>query len=357
MNKKYDLLITVRICLTLFVICGILGLICYFTDYHSAGVFFIIIAIIFFFAYGVKKASLSEMELEEQKQEEQEEIQRKVKEQEEIEKIQSKIEEQKQKKKQQEEREQNKWEKARKAREERINKIKDEFNNQLAEIPKAEIKLSSDKINNNLVMDMPEIRFTKPRKNNSLYNFADFVVIDIETTGLRIQNEIVEVSAIRYVDFEPTEAFTTLIKPKKEIPANVSEINHITNEMVEDKPTIKQIIPALSEFIGKSTLLGHNLMFDLRFLYKYGYDFTSQKRKYIDTLDIAKSKLKKYDEYKEERAEENNRDYDWDVDDYKLDTLCEYYNIYRNNAHRSLSDCYATAQLFIKLLDEYELGE
>lgn len=333
MNKKYDLLITVRICLTLFVICGILGLICYFTDHHSAGVFFTIIAIIFFFAYGIKKALLSEMEQEGEQQEQ----------------------EQKNKQRQEQERleEEKSLEEDIKKLEECIAQIKKEFDEKLSEIPLVNIELSDEKINNNLVMDMPEIRFTKPRKNNSLYNFADFVVIDIETTGLRIQNEIVEVSAIRYVDFEPEQAFTTLIKPNKNIPANVSEINHITNEMVEDKPTIKQIIPALSEFIGKSTLLGHNLMFDLRFLYKYGYDFTSQKRKYIDTLDIAKSKLKKYDEYKDEHYS----NYDWDVDDYKLDTLCEYYNIYRNNAHRSLSDCYATAQLFIKLLNEYELGE
>jgi DNA polymerase III epsilon subunit-like protein len=85
----------------------------------------------------------------------------------------------------------------------------------------------------------------------------------------------------------------------------------------------------------------------LRFLYKNGFDFQDQKRKYYDTLEIAKSKLKRY----------RDENHDYDVYDYKLETLCDFYGIKIKDAHRSLSDCYATAKLFINLLDEYELRE
>ncbi|MGN1133350.1 MAG: exonuclease domain-containing protein [Oscillospiraceae bacterium] len=243
-------------------------------------------------------------------------------------------------------------------RKENILKRIDEYNKELNSIPKTEIKLSDLKINNQAVSNMPEITFTKPRKNSSIFSFSEFVVIDTETSGLKLRDEILEVSAIKFCDFEPVEAFTTLIKPNKPITEEITSINGITNEMIKDAPKIKQVIPALDKFIGNSNILGHNLLFDLRFLYKYGYDVTAQKRKYFDTLSIAKSKLVKYDDDKFDRSLERDTVYDWDVDDYKLDTLCEHYGIVRNNAHRALSDCLATAKVFENLLRiEYELSE
>lgn len=115
------------------------------------------------------------------------------------------------------------------------------------------------------------------------------------------------------------------------IPQEATEINNITDDMVAGCPTIKEVLPSLEKFIGKSNLLGHNLKFDLRFLYKYGYDFSKEKRKYYDTLEIARTKLKKFNRYKYYNSDSY---YDWDVYDYKLDTLCEYYNISRNVSHR-----------------------
>ena len=47
--------------------------------------------------------------------------------------------------------------------------------------------------------------------------------------------------------------------------------------------------------------------------------------------------------------------HEYDVENYKLTTLCDYYYIYRNDAHRSLSDCYATFKLFMELLNEKDL--
>lgn len=237
-------------------------------------------------------------------------------------------------------------------REKYKNKLIDQFNEELESIIKSDIQLSEVKIKNNTISDMPDIKITKPRKGMSLYQFAEFVVIDIETTGLKLTNKIIEVSAIRYEDFEPVQAFTTLLNPNTPIPKEVSQINNITDEMVADSPNFKQIIPALADFIGDSNLLGQNILFDLRFLYKYGYDFTTVNRKYYDTLECAKSKLKRYDQ----RKDLNEDYYDFDVIDYKLDTLCEYYDILRNNSHRSLSDCLATAKVFKKILEnEYEL--
>lgn len=219
------------------------------------------------------------------------------------------------------------------------------FEAELSEIPMVDIELSDDYINNLLVYEMPDVTLSKPRNKTNLSSYGNFVVIDIETTGVKTSCEIIELSAIRFFEFEPVEAFSTLIKPSCTIPIEATEINGITNEMVSDSPSIKEVMPAFVKFVGKSNLLGHNLPFDLKFVYKYGFDFFAQKRKYYDTLEISKAKLKK----------DRNDGSDYDVTDYKLTTLCNYYDIFRNNAHRSLSDCYATALLFAKLLDLYDL--
>lgn len=221
------------------------------------------------------------------------------------------------------------------------------FENELDSIPKYDIKLSDAQLKKNNVTDMDEITISKPRNGMKLSSLGDFVVIDTETTGLKVTSEIIELSAIKYSNFKPVSAFTTLLRPKKEIPPAATAVNNITNEMVADAPTINQILPSFIEFVGKSNLLGQNLKFDLRFLYKNGFVFQSQKRKYYDTLEIAKSKLKRY----------RDENHDYDVYDYKLETLCDFYGIKIKDAHRSLSDCYATAKLFINLLDEYELRE
>ncbi len=235
--------------------------------------------------------------------------------------------------------------------EERKARERTELINLLNNIPKADIDISDNKIKNNAVKDMGEIKYSRPRNGQPLSKYSSFVVVDIETTGIKVTEKIVEISAIRYDGFKPISAFTTLLDPEKPIPPEASKINNITDDMVDGKPTFKSIIPSLERFIGNSNLVGQNLMFDLKFLYKYGYDFTCVDRKYYDTLDIAKSKLTKYDYRKD-----NDPDYYYDVDDYKLSTLCEYYNVHQINAHRALGDCLATAQVFERMLrQEYNL--
>jgi DNA polymerase III epsilon subunit family exonuclease len=210
------------------------------------------------------------------------------------------------------------------------------FDNELASIPLFDFELSSKFTKTNYVKEMEKVKFSRPRNNSKYSGYGNFVVIDTETTGVSVSNEIIELSAIKYENFRPVSAFTTLVKPKYSIPKEISEITHITNEMVSDSPSIFKVMPAFIDYVGDSDILGHNLEFDLEFVYKYGFKFQEQKRRYFDSLDISRSKLD-------------------GLKNYKLTTLCEYYGIARSNAHRSLSDCYATAKVFIRLLEEYTL--
>lgn len=78
-----------------------------------------------------------------------------------------------------------------------------------------------------------------------------------------------------------------------------------------------------------------------------------KKRKFYDTLKLARYTLVKYSQkvWNSEEGGYTESD-DWDVVDYKLITLCDYYGIRDNSsAHRASSDAYATGILFHMLVE------
>lgn len=201
---------------------------------------------------------------------------------------------------------------------------------------------------------MPEIKCTNITRSTNLEKLFPLVVVDTETTGVKPGgNDIIEISAIKFgPDFTPISCFTSLCKPRKPIPADATAINNITDEMVADAPPFALIASAFSEYIAGCNVVGHNLPFDLRFLYISGVELPP-KAKYYDTLDLAKKVLTKYGSKKyNHKTGEYEEVEEWDVYDYKLESLCDYYDIYRSDAHRSLSDTYATGLLFENLIDE-----
>lgn len=182
----------------------------------------------------------------------------------------------------------------------------------------------------------------------------EFVVIDTETTGLhKGKDKILELGAVRFVGGKPVEIFETLVNPGRPIPKEVTAINHITDDMVTGCPTIREVLPAFDRFVGASNVVGHNLDFDLGFILKAGSRMAHTKRRYYCTLEQSKKILKtpkrKWDS--DINAYVKDIDGDWDVEDCKLNTLCEYYGIVAPDAHRASADAYVTGQLLLCLAD------
>ncbi len=232
-----------------------------------------------------------------------------------------------------------------------------EFQRQINAIPSAEITVTDTKHNKQRVSELNDlIKFTNITPKTNFDRIGSFVVVDTETTGLSsTKDDIIEVAAIRFEDWTPVEKFQTLINPGKHIPNAASEVNSITDEMVANAPSFAQIIDCLDVFIGKSNIIGHNLLFDLKFLYRHGYNFTTKKRHYYDTCEIAQKTLKKPKMKWDKEFEEYviNDNYDYDVEDHKLTTLCDYYGIRDNTfAHRALSDALAAGILYKKLAQD-----
>lgn len=176
--------------------------------------------------------------------------------------------------------------------------------------------------------------------------YPEFVVFDTETTGLSgSRDRIVELSAIRFVDGVPTEIFETFINPEREISPEASAINHITNDMVADAPTISEVLPSFEAFVGKSPLVAHNLEFDIKFLFYSGSTITDTPRKYYDTLEQSKKILKKIKDY----------DSDWDVINYKLGTVAKYFDIVFPCQHRASGDAMVAGKVFLKLIEKKQI--
>ena len=162
----------------------------------------------------------------------------------------------------------------------------------------------------------------------------DFVIIDIETTGLSVENdEILEIGAIRIVNGKTVEEYERLIAVKTEIAQNISELTGITQEQVKEngKP-INEALPSFMDFVKGSEVAGYNVNFDHDFLLaecsRQGIDIT--KIKFTDVMTIVKSKLK-------------------GMRSYNLESVAKRLGITTKQQHRALSDCYLLYQVYCKL--------
>lgn len=155
-----------------------------------------------------------------------------------------------------------------------------------------------------------------------------FVVFDLETTGINYTNYIVEIGAVRVVNGEIVEEYSQLVKPGHPIPAEASAVNHITDDMVEGKPSIQEVLPSFLSFIGDDVLVAHNVRFDYSFLANACMlHFFKIPEVLFDTMTLAR--------------------YYPEAGSKKLTDLVKAAGIEMETAHRALSDARMTAKLVI----------
>ena len=160
----------------------------------------------------------------------------------------------------------------------------------------------------------------------------DIVVFDFETTGLNPDScELIEIGAVKLVKGVITETFSSLMKPSESIPKEVVEITSITDEMVKDAPSYELVLADFYKFTRGCVLSAYNIEFDAKFLSNYSKKILFKfDNKQIDTLELARKKIK-------------------GLTNYKLKTVVEALGVSLESAHRALDDAIATAKVFIKL--------
>jgi len=163
-----------------------------------------------------------------------------------------------------------------------------------------------------------------------------FVVVDLETTGGSPAGaRITEFGAVKIRGGEVIGEFQTLVNPVEPIPAFISVLTGITDQMVADSPRIESVFPAFLEFARQSVLVAHNAPFDISFLKAAatitGHSWPSFR--VVDTAHLARQVISK--------DEAPNR---------KLGTLAQLFGAATTPDHRALHDARATVDVLHGLL-------
>jgi len=168
----------------------------------------------------------------------------------------------------------------------------------------------------------------------------EFTVFDIETTGLsNINDEIIEIGAVKIKEGKIIDTFETFVNPKIPISSFITKLTGIDESMVKDAPSIEEILPKFLEFASNSVLVAHNANFDVSFIKSKAKKFNlNVNNAVLDTLELSRHLYK-------------------DLKNYKLDTLADHLQVKLEHHHRAVDDAMATAEIFIKTIDRLkELG-
>ena len=117
-------------------------------------------------------------------------------------------------------------------------------------------------------------------------------VIDLETTGIDLATDkIVEIAIVKLMPDGSTQKKRKIVNPQKPIPPASSNIHGITDEMVKDAPTFKQIANEIKQFLNNCALGGYNSnRFDIPMLVEefffFFFEFSMEGRKLIDVQKI-----------------------------------------------------------------------
>lgn len=117
-------------------------------------------------------------------------------------------------------------------------------------------------------------------------------IIDLETTGVDLANDkIVEIAIVKLLPDGTIQKKRKIVNPQKPIPASSSSVHGITDDMVKDAPTFKQIANEIKQFLFNCNLGGYNSnRFDIPMLVeeflRAGLEFSMEGRKMIDVQKI-----------------------------------------------------------------------
>ena len=138
------------------------------------------------------------------------------------------------------------------------------------------------------MIDEPLI-YTKNESDIELNN-ANFVVLDLETTGLSSRyDKIMEFGAVRVEKGIVVSHLDILINPEVAIPKKIQEITGLSNDMFVGQPTITEALPRILDYLKDAIIVTHNASFDYNFLREaclaHGYGDLSNP--VIDTLALS----------------------------------------------------------------------
>ncbi len=166
----------------------------------------------------------------------------------------------------------------------------------------------------------------------------DFVLIDLETTGLSPEyDQIIEICAIRVVDLAIKDSWTSLINPGFKLDDFITSLTGITDQMLEDAPPLEDVIDDFLQFVGSDIVMGHNVNFDVNFIYDNSMKLNAQPfaNDFVDTMRLSRRIFK-------------------NLPSHSLSFLMEHFFAHKQIAHRAKEDCLCVFDLYMLMLNHIE---
>ena len=168
-----------------------------------------------------------------------------------------------------------------------------------------------------------------------LLEHATYVVVDLETTGLRPgQSGICEIGAVRVRELELGETFQTLANPGIALGRAVASLTGLRDRELRRAPPAAEAVRRFLAFAGDAVLVAHNARFDLAFLDRETERLTGSRigSPVVDTVRLARRLLAGR------------------VAGFGLGQLAWFLGTSEQPCHRALPDARATAELLLALI-------
>ncbi len=163
---------------------------------------------------------------------------------------------------------------------------------------------------------------------------TDFVVVDVETTGMSpTEDRMTEIAMMKVRNGALVEEYSTLINPLMTISAFITDLTGIDNLMVRDAPTAREIMPDVAEFLQDSVCVAHNAAFD--------WGFVSHSARRERNIELENPRL---------CTVKLSRRILPDLPSRSLGPVAEYLDVRIPQRHRASGDAYATALILIKFI-------
>ena len=167
----------------------------------------------------------------------------------------------------------------------------------------------------------------------SEYGFMEYIILDIETTGLDLQHSsIIEVGAVLVEDNTVKDTYSSFVKYMGDLPEIVKRITGITEDQLESAPDVQSVMVELKRFIQKRPVVSHNgFSFDFPILERDGLKI---EEKY-DSLEFAFFVLPT------------------NAHGHSVPVLAQQFGL-GSVSHRALDDCRMEFEMIRRLQVEYE---
>jgi len=179
------------------------------------------------------------------------------------------------------------------------------------------------------------VSLATPLGDGLLLEDATYVVVDLETTGLRPgTSQICEIGAVRVQGFELVDEFETLVDPRQPLAAAVSKLTGLSDRQLRGQPSPGVAVSRFLAFAGDAVLVAHNARFDLSFLDRETERLTGSRlaNPVVDTVALARRLLAGR------------------VPRASLAQLAHFVGTSVYPCHRALPDAQATAEVLLVLI-------